>query len=1297
MQEAEDIYEEGVDKLEEGKYIPALNKFREAFEVVLNAYVCDANIDVYSWMPDGYVEDIWSGEIEQLEAESYEVLTFDWHPTKRGIHYLRFNMTGEYEVYKSPVETVEAAPTIMSFGIAVVPHEGIGIVRWKGGHVIPDGVTEIYESVHILMTEGDLIIESGGQLIFEDEVTFVIVNPDDAGEYGINITAGGKFVINSPLRDTTIKSSWKTDRRSYFFHNHGTVDFTGADVMYTYGDPDITEPGGIQNFAGSVCILDNTNVLEADTHSVYIASDTEAHIRGTETVIGRLDGYNEDIATGHGIWVQNGVTPVIQGVTIQFNQENGVFLDKSTPSFIPVEAENLQYYASENYDRSLIQTSTSISQPLIVAGNGNLYAVYLDEVGYSIYFMRSNDQGRTWTDPLVVPGSGIEEGEGYIGNIDFAADGDNLTVAWEVWTEDDDWMWADTYVQYSYTGGGVDNWADEPYVIDYSRYPSVDVEGDEIYVAFLLRPDPLGVPRAIRIRWTGNGWDEGEEHDFDLWTGIPKVAVVGDTVHIVIASEGNIYYTRSDDGGETWTELEVITGYTTKAGEDYRYGYISLEATEERAYLVWSAYDAENECYEVYGKYAAYEEEYLPSDEVRWYEWVWYEDILISFEAIGDSLYPSIAADVSENWYVVWQEEIADVSKVRYSRLGREGEIEVSDMVLTPDTTQAILPSISIDSDGYAYLVWIDEIDGIYDISLKQVVGLVLSNNIISNRLDGIRVGIGSDDNKIIDNTIQWNDDRGIRNHGNSNTISNNIVNYNQGGGIYTTRNNRDSVNYNNLVTNNMLSGNSYYSILFWNSDDNVAYGNHIYSSDWGGIQVRDSDSNYIYENTIYSGDAQGIGLWGLEYSPENNVVTGNYLMNNYFGIYIVAVSHSIVIEYNHLHGNIIGIGVTRSSYNIIKNNRLHENVAGIYVTRSNYIRLETNLLSYNEIGIILSTWAKNIDVISNNIYHSEYGVYLYDRSDSYIVDNDISNNLYGIYANYSDPNIIENNIIKQNWEGIFIENSISNEIKSNFICDNYGGIIIYQSMENTIGDNHIFDNQKEGVWLLYSDDNSIQGNNIYENEYGIRLTRGKGNTLENNIISTNTRGIYVFDSHDNYICHNQIISNTIQASDYGDNYWNLPYPYGGNYWSDHTEPDYYSGLGQNIIRSDGIVDHPRSIHGGDNQDSYPVTDPERFYVNVDYIVIIDEDGNEIPAENHVDYHYTITGYAAAYDDDDYGFIGYPSVSWSVENIGASASTSPTYGPYSTFNAGDTLGAACWYADYKEISIEMRFEIGFEM
>ena len=261
----------------------------------------------------------------------------DWTPTVRGVHYVKVELKYEYLTHNSPAELVESPPTILSAGFPVTPMAD-EIIYWYDGHTIPNGVTEEYptagkSSSEIRMVEditgGNLVIEDGGTLIFNDGVTFIIENTI-AGEFGIQIDPSASFVISSPSRTTTIQSSSGSPTYTYPFLNSGTVDFLGADVTYTYGDKtNLALGGGIQNLQGSSCIIDNCELLEADTHSLYINGTADVHVRGAGTIIGRDDANpNPEVTKGHGIFV-NGATPVIEDITVQYQKRDGIRIENS--------------------------------------------------------------------------------------------------------------------------------------------------------------------------------------------------------------------------------------------------------------------------------------------------------------------------------------------------------------------------------------------------------------------------------------------------------------------------------------------------------------------------------------------------------------------------------------------------------------------------------------------------------------------------------------------------------------------------------------------------------------------------------------------------------------------------------------------------------------------------------------------------------------------------------------------------------------------------------------------------------
>jgi parallel beta-helix repeat protein len=151
-----------------------------------------------------------------------------------------------------------------------------------------------------------------------------------------------------------------------------------------------------------------------------------------------------------------------------------------------------------------------------------------------------------------------------------------------------------------------------------------------------------------------------------------------------------------------------------------------------------------------------------------------------------------------------------------------------------------------------------------------------------------------------------------------------------------------------------------------------------------------------------------------------------------------------------------------------------------------------------------------------------------------------------------------------------------------------------YQSSNSKILENMITNNTY-GVWVFASD-NTLSKNTVANSSYsGVIIDIGSsGNTISGNNIMNNTRGIWLILASDNKFYHNNFIDNTQQVyipmSGYA-NVWDDGYPSGGNYWTNYTGADFYSGAYQNETGSDGIGDDPYSIDVH-NQDDYPLMSP---------------------------------------------------------------------------------------------------------
>ena len=117
-------------------------------------------------------------------------------------------------------------------------------------------------------------------------------------------------------------------------------------------------------------------------------------------------------------------------------------------------------------------------------------------------------------------------------------------------------------------------------------------------------------------------------------------------------------------------------------------------------------------------------------------------------------------------------------------------------------------------------------------------------------------------------------------------------------------------------------------------------------------------------------------------------------------------------------------------------------------------------------------------------------------------------------------------------------------------------------------------------------------GGNIISNSAaaGIRLPDLENATIRNNLMQNCSYGIYLQNSANNLIYHNNFINNTIQAyvTPNYNNTWDNDYPSGGNYWSNYNGTDSFSGPDQDIPGSDGIGDTEYEINEN-NTDRYPL------------------------------------------------------------------------------------------------------------
>ncbi len=463
---------------------------------------------------------------------------------------------------------------------------------------------------------------------------------------------------------------------------------------------------------------------------------------------------------------------------------------------------------------------------------------------------------------------------------------------------------------------------------------------------------------------------------------------------------------------------------------------------------------------------------------------------------------------------------------------------------------------ITLDGAGYT----VDGNGGL-GIMLPQISGVTIKNLNIKEFTYGIYLS-ESDGNTIIDNIASDN-----------------------GGGIYLHYSNSNTINRN-------TASDKYYGIILYNSNNNIIDTNTISDSTRYGIQLSGyqsgSSTNTITANTVTS-NRRGIDL---SYSSTNTITDNTFSANTDVAI---GISYSTVtITWNTFSGNPIDI----STYNPIACTISDNTFSGfnIGVRLYGYSRpgfggntVSDNTFSGSSTGIDLYYTYGNI-IEGNTILGSpSKGVRLYHSDGNTVDGNSISGTIYtsGLSLEHSDTNTINSNTVSDNIAGIYLYNSNSNTMWGNTVLDNTNfGFGITSSSDNSVNDNTITGNtdgielhscssttivgntvssNADGISLGSSDSNTIGGNIVSGNtNYGIYLSYSNSNTIIVNTVSYNGYGTYLYYASSNTFFHNNFDSNTNQLYNYASsNIWDNGAGE-GNFWSDYTGSD---------LNNDGIGD----------------------------------------------------------------------------------------------------------------------------
>jgi parallel beta-helix repeat protein len=385
-------------------------------------------------------------------------------------------------------------------------------------------------------------------------------------------------------------------------------------------------------------------------------------------------------------------------------------------------------------------------------------------------------------------------------------------------------------------------------------------------------------------------------------------------------------------------------------------------------------------------------------------------------------------------------------------------------------------------------------------------------------------------------------------------------------------------------ISDNRAIDNGFAAISLLYSQQNTITHNNMSSAGWGGIHLMSSSRNVVSANII---DSKYGGINGHVSSNYNNI-TENVISNCTYGMFWHAANYN-----NFRRNNISAIAIEgiwlqdQVSYNVVSENNLINNAVAIRLQGPNYYNtLSRNIITGAEYGIKIENNARYTRIVDN-----------------IIVDNRAGNDSWsaGIRLDIGTGSEIHSNIISGNKYGVLLYSYSPNvSVCGNNITDNEFGLRVASGGSHylNMSDNIVMNNRGYGLGLtgFTSGSNyaSITRNIIANNSDGIALGQYSNyNTISQNNISKNRCGFYIEYSTQNTIWGNNFVDNDqqVNVSASSVNSWDGGYDAGGNYWSNYTGVDMYRGQNQNIPGSDGVGDTPHTINSN-NRDNSPLMTP---------------------------------------------------------------------------------------------------------
>ncbi|TET90895.1 MAG: hypothetical protein E3J35_04465 [Methanomassiliicoccales archaeon] len=335
-------------------------------------------------------------------------------------------------------------------------------------------------------------------------------------------------------------------------------------------------------------------------------------------------------------------------------------------------------------------------------------------------------------------------------------------------------------------------------------------------------------------------------------------------------------------------------------------------------------------------------------------------------------------------------------------------------------------------------------------------------------------------------------------------------------------------------------------------------------------------------------------------------------------GIYIRNTNAHFIIRDVYVHSGILahpphsGILLSTVMNGQVENSLLTDNIVGIGLRAIN-ITIRANTFTSNGITIEgFSLEEHNTHTITSDNLVNGKPLYYYKDCTNLHIDGEIVGQLIivnctdikvtnlelsdpgaSIGISFSEDVSVTGNTVSNGFGGIGLGFSTNATVFSNNIENSWVGIGLGYVNNSTVTNNRVTSNSRYGIHFEKCYGVLISNNTLSDNNISLGNERSDNITIEGNTVQDSDYGIGYLSWISMLVHHNNFVNNTIQVltSSGSGGTWDNGYPSGGNYWSDYTGIDLFSGPNQDQPGSDGIGDTAYPIDT-DGQDRYPLMSP---------------------------------------------------------------------------------------------------------